>query len=59
VSSAALFKLKVILSALIRNFAFYDTGANILTQFAVTLQPYVEGRKEEGVQIPLFIKDLS
>ena len=55
---AALFELKVILSALIRNFDFTDTGAKIVTQYSLALQPYIEGKKEDGVQIPLIIKDL-
>ncbi|KAG8987614.1 hypothetical protein FRB90_003253 [Tulasnella sp. 427] len=54
----ALFEYKVIMTTLLKNFEFVDTGAKIATQFSSTLQPFVEGRKEDGVQIPLFVKDL-
>ncbi|KAG8910565.1 hypothetical protein FRC00_007987 [Tulasnella sp. 408] len=52
----ALFEYKVIMSALLKNFEFKDTGAKLATQFSSTLQPFVEGRKSDGVQIPLFSK---
>ncbi|KAG8986030.1 hypothetical protein FRB90_004254, partial [Tulasnella sp. 427] len=54
----ALFEYKVIMSALLKNFEFKDTGAKLATQFSSTLQPFVEGRKQDGVQIPLIVKDL-
>jgi len=55
----ALFEYKVIISALLKNFEFTGTEDKIITQFSSTLQPYIEGRKSEGVQIPLFVKELN
>ncbi|KAG8897481.1 hypothetical protein FRB99_008122 [Tulasnella sp. 403] len=54
----ALHEYKVILSALIRHFEFSDAGEKIVTQFSSTMQPYVEDKKAEGVQIPLLVKEL-
>jgi len=55
----ALFEYKVILAALIKAFEFLPvegpTG-NIETRFTGTTQPYVVGREEEGVTIPLRVR---
>lgn len=56
---SALFEYKVILTTLLKNYEFIDTGANIVTQFSSTLQPYVEGRKWEGPQIPLLVREIA
>ncbi|KIO30005.1 hypothetical protein M407DRAFT_242362 [Tulasnella calospora MUT 4182] len=54
----ALFEYKVIMTTLLKNFEFKDTGAVLKTQFSSNLQPFVEGRKQDGIQIPLIVKDL-
>ncbi|KAG8952767.1 hypothetical protein FRC04_003690 [Tulasnella sp. 424] len=54
----AVFEYKVIMTTLLKNFEFKATGAKLETQFSSNLQPYVVGRKEEGIQIPLIVKDL-
>ncbi|KAG8952769.1 hypothetical protein FRC04_003692 [Tulasnella sp. 424] len=54
----ALFEYKVLMSVLLKNFEFQDTGIKLGTQFSSTLQPFIEGRKHDGVQIPLIVRDL-
>lgn len=46
------------MTTLLKNFEFKDTGVVLKTQFSSNLQPFVEGRKKEGIQIPLIVKDL-
>ncbi|ESK84361.1 cytochrome p450 [Moniliophthora roreri MCA 2997] len=49
----ALLEYKCILAMLIRNFEFWDTGAEIETKFSATMQPRVVGKEAEGAQLPL------
>jgi len=55
----ALFEFKVILSALIREFKFMETGDSIEVRASPTLQPYIAGRKEAGIQLPLLITPIE
>ncbi|KAG9003358.1 hypothetical protein FRB94_003181 [Tulasnella sp. JGI-2019a] len=55
----ALFEYKVILADLIKNFEFLpvdELDGLIETVFSSTAQPYVVGKKSEGVKIPLRVK---
>ncbi|KAG8903764.1 hypothetical protein FRB99_002791 [Tulasnella sp. 403] len=55
----AMFELKVILAALLRNFEFLPTGDRVEYMPWPTLQPYVVGKKEAGAQLPLTVKSLA
>lgn len=58
-SRPALFEYKVILTALVKSFEFLPVEGpqgQIETRFSSTMQPYVIGRKDEGVTIPLRVR---
>ncbi|KIK52522.1 hypothetical protein GYMLUDRAFT_88653 [Collybiopsis luxurians FD-317 M1] len=54
----AIFQYKVILSALLSQFRFKDTGADISLKIASSLQPWVVGEKEKGPQLPVEVETL-
>ncbi|CAE6461645.1 unnamed protein product [Rhizoctonia solani] len=49
----AILSYKTILTTLIRNFEFHDTGAIVKARFSATLQPFVVGEEEKGLQLPI------
>ena len=49
----------MILSALIKNFEFDVTEESIQTMWASVLQPFVQGQKELGPQLPLLVKPVD
>ncbi|KAG9035945.1 hypothetical protein FRB95_010153 [Tulasnella sp. JGI-2019a] len=56
----ALFEMKVMLSTLIKAFEFLPVvgpDGKIETVFSCTLQPFVAGRMDEGVKIPLRVRE--
>lgn len=54
----AVFQYKVILSSLIKQFRFRDTGAPISLKIASSLQPWVVGKKDEGPQLPVVVEHI-
>ncbi|KZV98142.1 cytochrome P450 [Exidia glandulosa HHB12029] len=48
----AIYEYKVVLTTLIRNFVFHDTGAEILSRFTASLQPRVVGKEQDGPALP-------
>lgn len=55
----AIFEIKVIIRAFIMNFELAATSDDIKTFYASTLQPYIEGDKAAGPQLPLLLKPLD
>ncbi|KAG9014259.1 hypothetical protein FRB94_013569 [Tulasnella sp. JGI-2019a] len=56
----ALFEMKVMLSTLIKAFEFLPVegpDGKIETMFSCTLQPFIAGRLDEGVKIPLRVRE--
>lgn len=51
----ALFEFKIILSTLIKNFVFEDTGAKVFLRFGATLAPRVVGEESDGIKLPVKI----
>ncbi|KAF8734032.1 cytochrome p450, partial [Rhizoctonia solani] len=49
----AILSFKAILAAFINNFEFHDTGAIVKARFSATLQPFVQGEEEKGLQLPI------
>ncbi|CAE6343412.1 Cytochrome P450 3A12 OS=Canis familiaris GN=CYP3A12 PE=2 SV=1 [Rhizoctonia solani AG-1 IB] len=49
----AIISFKTILTTFIRDFEFHDTGAIIKARFSSTLQPFVQGEEEKGLQLPI------
>ncbi|KAG8880307.1 hypothetical protein FRB97_000920, partial [Tulasnella sp. 331] len=57
----ALFELKVMLGTLIKAFEFLPVvgpDGKIQTMFSATLQPFVAGRLDEGVKVPLRVREV-
>ncbi|KAJ7870100.1 cytochrome P450 [Mycena olivaceomarginata] len=54
----ALFEMKVIIAMLIYNFKFEDTGAEIQTKVASSLNPLEVGKEELGPRLPVKISAL-
>lgn len=54
----AIFQYKIILSSLLRQFRFKDTGAPVSLKIASSLQPWVVGKKEEGPQLPVIVEHI-
>ncbi|KAG8903763.1 hypothetical protein FRB99_002790 [Tulasnella sp. 403] len=55
----ALYEFKVILAALVKNFEFLETDDKIDTIWSTTLQPFVVGKKDAGIQLPLVVRPLG
>ncbi|KAK7060429.1 hypothetical protein VNI00_001194 [Paramarasmius palmivorus] len=49
---------QIILSSLMKQFRFRDTGAPISLKIASSLQPWVLGKKEEGPQLPVVVEHI-
>ena len=49
----ALFEYKAILTTLIRNFQFHDTGVAVSIRNFIALSPRIKGREHEGFNLPV------
>ena len=53
----AIFEMKLVLAEFVKTFEFSTTGGDIRTRMTMGVQqPYIAGRPEDGVQVPLRVK---
>ncbi|EJD55299.1 cytochrome P450 [Auricularia subglabra TFB-10046 SS5] len=51
----AIYEWKIIMLTLLRRFVLHDTGADIHSKFSATLQPRINGRENEGPNLPVLV----